>query len=372
MKTNRILLLALLVSAVLAVSAEAGDRHGNNNGKSQAAPSRGRSSGQSFSSGSSFRSGGNRTIGSSQHFSSMGVRSTPSSFRQRSTFNSGGNVASFSQRQFTPRTFNRSNAVARFENHGNFGTIQNNHVNRLSSLGNSDRNFNHTGEANRFARFKNNHNLGTIQGTGGNRFGNNNRGINRAGAGNHVFAQRSASWHRDWDRHSDHWWNGHRCRWVNNSWFIFDFGFVPWYGWSYYDAYPYDYYYPYGYGGYGYGTYGYDPGVYDQSNYYDQGGNNYNDQSNYYDQGNSNSYDQGRNAPRSDEQSAANVADVQDQLTRAGYYHGQIDGVLGPETRHALVRYQSDKGLRVTGSLTMETQQSLGLAQGEGEVTSER
>jgi hypothetical protein len=196
------------------------------------------------------------------------------------------------------------------------------------------------------------------------RFGNNNRGFNRSGGSSHVFSRRSADWHRDWDRRSDHWWNGHRCRWVNNSWFIFDFGFVPWYGWSYYDSYPYDYYSPYGYGGYGYGTYGYDPGVYDQSNYYDQGGNNYNDQSNYYDQGDSKSYDQGRNGPGSSEQSAANVADVQDQLTRAGYYHGKTDGVLGPETRHALVRYQSDKGLRMTGSLTIETQQSLGLAQG--------
>ena len=148
---------------------------------------------------------------------------------------------------------------------------------------------------------------------------------------------------------------------MNNSWFIFDFGFVPWYGWSYYDPYPYDYYYPYSYG-----AYGYDPGVYDQSAYYDQGGyNNYNDQSNYYDQGNSNSYDQRGNGPGSNER--ATVADVQDQLTRAGYYHGQIDGVLGPETRHALVRYQSDKGLRVTGSLTVETQQSLGLAQGGGD-----
>jgi peptidoglycan hydrolase-like protein with peptidoglycan-binding domain len=57
-------------------------------------------------------------------------------------------------------------------------------------------------------------------------------------------------------------------------------------------------------------------------------------------------------------------------LARAGYYHGQIDGVLGPETRHALVRYQSDKGLRVTGSLTTETQQSLGLAaQGGDQIT---
>jgi Putative peptidoglycan binding domain len=353
MKTHKVLFLALLVSALLAVSVEAGDRRGNN-GRSQAAPARGRSSVQSFSSGSGFRYGGGRTIGSSPHFSSMGVRSMPSQrFAQRSGYRSGGNVGSFSQRQFTPGTFNRSNGFARFQNNGNFGTTQNNRVNRFSSLGNSNGNFNRTG---------------------GSRFGNNNRGFNGAGAGNHVFSRRSADWHRDWDRRSDHWWNGHRCRFVNGSWFIFDFGFAPWYGWSYYDAYPYDYY-PYGYGGYGYGTYGYDPGVYDQSNYYDQGGYNYNGQPNYYDQGRnnyndqSNYYDQGRNrSPSYDQSTAVTVADVQDQMTRAGYYHGKIDGVLGPEMRHALLRYQSDKGLGVTGSLTMETRRSLGLAQGGDEV----
>jgi hypothetical protein len=347
MKTHKVLFLALIVSAVLAVSVEAGDRHGNN-GRSQVAPSRGRSSGQSFSSGSGFRSGGSRTIGSSQHFSSMGVRSTPmSSFHQRSTtFNSGGNTGSFSERRFTPGTFNRTNGVARFQNNGNLAAIQGNRVNRFSALGNSNRGLNSTGAGNRFTRF-----------------GNNNRGFNRTGGSSHVFSRRSADWHRDWDRRSDHWWNGHRCRFANGSWFIFDFGFVPWYGWSYYDSYPYDYY-PYGYGGYGYGAYGYDPGVYDQSNYYGQGGYNDNGQSNYYDQGDSKSYDQSANGLGSNEQSAANVADVQDQLTRAGYCHRKIDGVLGPETRHALVRYQSDKGLRMTGSLTIETQQSLGLAQG--------
>ena len=142
---------------------------------------------------------------------------------------------------------------------------------------------------------------------------------------------------------------------MNNSWFIFDIGFFPWFGWPYCDYYAYDSYYPYGYGGYGYGAYGYDPGVYDQSNYYDQGGYGYNDQSNYYDQGDNRS-------SAYDESTAAMVADLQDKLARAGYYHEQIDGVLGPETRHALLRYQSDKGLGVTGSLTMETRQSLGLA----------
>ena len=355
MKTHKILFLALLVSALLAVSAQAGDRHRNGNGNAKAtASSSAHYSGGAIHSTSGVRYGGSRT---------MGVRSMPSSFRQRSTFNSGGNVASF----------NRSNRVARFESNRNFGTIQGTGGgNRLSSLNNTGRNFNRTGGQNSFVRSQNNRNLGTLQGTGGSRFGNNN--FNRTGTGQHVFARRSANWNRNWDRHSDHWWNGHRCRFVNNSWFIFDFGFVPWYGWSYYDAYPYDYYYPYGYGyGYGYNSgayYGsnyYDQNGYDSS-YYDQGGSNYNDQSNYYDQGNSNSYDQGRNGLGTNQR--ATVADVQDQLARAGYYRGKIDGVLGPETRHALLSYQSAKGLRMTGSLTPETQQSLGLtAQGGNQIT---
>jgi len=321
MKTHRVLFLALVVSAALAVSVEAGDRRGNNDG-SRVAPSRGRSSGSSFSSGSGFRYGSGRMMGPTQRFSSMGVRSTPTPPRlrgQRSTFNSGGNVGSIGQRQFTAATLSRDNGVARFENSRarNLGTIQQNHGNRVGSIGNGNRSL--------------------------------------AGGSNHVFARRSADWHRDWDRNRDHSWHGHRCRFVNGSWFVFDLGFFPGFGWPYY---AYDYpYYPYGYGGYGYGAYGYDPGVYDQSNYYDQGGYNYNEQSDYYDQG-------GNGSASYDQSTAATVADLQDKLARAGYYHGQIDGVLGPETRHALLRYQSDKGLGVTGSLTMETRQSLGLGQG--------
>jgi hypothetical protein len=351
MKTHKVLFLVLVVSAVLAVSVEASDRRGNNDG-SRVAPSRGRSSGPSFSSGSGFRYGSGRMIGPSQRFSSMGVRSMPTSSRQRSTFSSGGNVASFSQRRFMPGTFNRSSGFTRFQNNGNFERIQGNRVNRFSSLGNPRRGLNSTVAGNGVTRFGNNRSLGAIQGNSGSRF--NNRGFNGTGANNHVFARRSADWHRGWDHGHDHWWNGHRCRFVNGSWFIFDLGFFPGFGWPYY-AYDYGYpYYPYGYGGYGYGAYGYDPGVYDQSNYYDQGGYNYNDQSDYYDQG-------GNGSASYDQATAVTVAEVQDQLATAGYYHGQIDGVLGPETRHALLRYQSDKGLGVTGSLTMETRRSLGL-----------
>src|SRR6202043_870819 len=197
MKTHKVLFLALLVSASLAVSVEAGDRRGNN-GRSQVAPARGRSSVQSFSSGSGYRYGGGRMIGSSPRFSSLGVGPIPSQrFAPRSGYSSGGNVG-FSQRQFTSRTFSNGNGFARFQNNGNFGTIQNNRVNHFSSLGNSNGNFNRTG---------------------GSRFSNNNRGF--TGAGNHVFSRRSADWHRDWDRRSDHWWNGNRCRFVDGSWLIF-------------------------------------------------------------------------------------------------------------------------------------------------------
>jgi hypothetical protein len=345
MKTHKVLFLALLVSALLAVSVEAGDHH-RSNGNAPAV----RSGSAHYSGGSAVRSGGNVRFNGGRTFASspsMTGRSMPQ-FSQRH-FGSGGNTSFVPQQRFARRTFNS-------ERTGGGNAVPQQFTRRTF---NSER----TG-GNGLARFGNNRNLGTIQGTGGSRFSNNNRGFNRTGTGNHVFAQRSATWHRDWDRHSDHWWNGHRCRWVNNSWFIFDFGFVPWYGWSYYDSYPYDYY------PYSYGAYGYDPGVYDQSASYDQGGYNYNGQSNYYDQGNSNSYNRGGNGLGSNQQSAVTVADVQDQLTRAGYYHGKIDGVLGPETRHALVRYQSDKGLRMTGSLTMETQQSLGLAaQGGDQIT---
>jgi hypothetical protein len=52
---------------------------------------------------------------------------------------------------------------------------------------------------------------------------------------NHIFAREAASWHRDWDLHLDHLWRGHRCRFVNGTWIIFDEGFYP------YDLYPCDY-----------------------------------------------------------------------------------------------------------------------------------
>jgi hypothetical protein len=138
---------------------------------------------------------------------------------------------------------------------------------------------------------------------------------------NHVVAQHSANWQRNWNRNRDHFWNGHHCRFINGSWFVFDFGFYPW--WPYW--YPYDYY------GYGYYPGYYAPYSYDGGDYYGS----------------------------SDEPAGSTVAVAQQQLARRGYYRGEIDGVIGPQTRRAIARYQSSHGLEVTGALTPDTLEAL-------------
>jgi hypothetical protein len=86
--------------------------------------------------------------------------------------------------------------------------------------------------------------------------------------------------------------------------FIGSFGFPGW-GWGWGSWWGWDGGYPYGYyGGYNYGDYG-------------------------------SGYGYG---------SRSRVAELQRRLARAGYYHGSIDGVLGPQTRRALRAYQRDHG----------------------------
>ena len=54
-------------------------------------------------------------------------------------------------------------------------------------------------------------------------------------------------------------------------------------------------------------------------------------------------------------------AAVQSELARRGYYHGPIDGDIGPMSSRAIARYQMDHGLPVTGSITSSLMRSLGL-----------
>ncbi len=55
------------------------------------------------------------------------------------------------------------------------------------------------------------------------------------------------------------------------------------------------------------------------------------------------------------------TVNVQQQLARAGYYDGPIDGALGPMTREAIAAYQSDNGLSVTSAIDEPTLATLGL-----------
>ena len=125
----------------------------------------------------------------------------------------------------------------------------------------------------------------------------------------HMVERHDANWHRDWDRRHAHF--------FHNRFFVFDDGF--WFG-----SYPWDYYYPY-----------------DDQDYY--------------------GYDES-----TDPYSVSMVSVVQADLAKQGYYRGLIDGVYGPQTRVAITRYQSRHGLRVTGSLTPATMQSLRLLQPMG------
>jgi Putative peptidoglycan binding domain len=54
------------------------------------------------------------------------------------------------------------------------------------------------------------------------------------------------------------------------------------------------------------------------------------------------------------------VVQTQAQLARAGYYHGAIDGVTGPQTRAAIRSYERANGLRVDGAISQQLLETMG------------
>ena len=121
--------------------------------------------------------------------------------------------------------------------------------------------------------------------------------------------------HGNWDRNHHHrdWW---RSRY--NRFALFGGGYYYWNSGYWYPAYGYD---PY------FSTYSYDAPIY-----------GYND------------LDPGQV-----------VASVQTELQNRGYNPGAVDGTYGPATRRALLDYQRDSGLPVTGEIDSDTLGSLGL-----------
>ena len=147
------------------------------------------------------------------------------------------------------------------------------------------------------------------------------------------------NWNGGWG-----WWNGGRWWFpTSNVVFIGGFGFPWWWGWGWGPwagwgwgsgwGYPYGsgygYYAPYGYGNPSYGyrnDYGYGYGS--QYGYYgpDGYGSGY---------GNTGQYSS---------TTRSRVSELQQRLTRAGYYSGPIDGALGPQTQQAIRAYMEDHG----------------------------
>ena len=90
--------------------------------------------------------------------------------------------------------------------------------------------------------------------------------------------------------------------------------------------------YDYGYGN----SYDYSANPYD---YYNYSPYNYDDQSGY--------------AGSSQSTGNATVSTVQLELSKLGYYNGEIDGTLGDQTEAALARYQQDRESALRGRLTL-------------------
>src|SRR6266516_4548998 len=109
------------------------------------------------------------------------------------------------------------------------------------------------------------------------------------------------------------------------------------FGYSYYGSYSY---WPYGYSGYYpysyYGGYPYTYSYYQPAYGYDAG----------------------------------TVAAVQRRLGEFGYYHGAVDGVMGPRTRAAIAAYESRHGLAVDGTISAPLLDRLGLAYSDRAVSS--
>ena len=364
MKT-KFLFAALLGSAAMTVQANPGGHHGGGGGfhggaVAHAAPvARAPARAGGISSFHSMpRNFGGRMTHPQQRYSSFGMRSyRPNGFRQSSIYR---NRATFTRSgRFTAANINHTNRFARFTNHRNPAVTG---VWNQRNTRNNFRNGNNFRSANNF------------------RNGNNRL---RHDWQKHVFARQSGDWHRDWDRNCDHWWNGHQCSFVNGSWVIFGLGYDPWWPWAWtppdyfaygspnsgynYPSYGYDDPYSYNYdpGYYNSGSYNYDPGYnnsgdYQGQMYYDQ--NSYPDQSQgYYNSGvyqTESYYDQRSD---SDESNNSTIVAAQERLAREGYYRGESDGVLSPETQKAVKNYQITNGLRATGYLDTETLAVMGL-----------
>jgi peptidoglycan hydrolase-like protein with peptidoglycan-binding domain len=57
------------------------------------------------------------------------------------------------------------------------------------------------------------------------------------------------------------------------------------------------------------------------------------------------------------------VKKMQQELKEDGYYKGEVDGIMGPQTRAAIREYQRANNLKGQGQFTRETAEHLGVVQ---------
>jgi peptidoglycan hydrolase-like protein with peptidoglycan-binding domain len=57
--------------------------------------------------------------------------------------------------------------------------------------------------------------------------------------------------------------------------------------------------------------------------------------------------------------SSTEIRQAQQQLQNQGFYHGQIDGIVGPETEQAIGQFQLKNGLSQTATLDQPTMDKL-------------
>ncbi len=101
------------------------------------------------------------------------------------------------------------------------------------------------------------------------------------------------------------------------------------------------FYYDYPYYGYDYPYYGYDYPYYGDYDY------------------NDGDYSDAQISPSGFAPSEQTIVAVQKELAKLGYYHGQIDGLVGPATRKAVSWFQSVDKLSVTGRIDDPTLKAL-------------
>jgi len=141
-----------------------------------------------------------------------------------------------------------------------------------------------------------------------------------------TFASPVQAGHRGHGHHHHH--HGHSHG--NVGFFVGGWGYPFYWGYPYW-GYPYYYGYPSGYPSYGYPAQGVYQGKVVHPN----------------------------NEGLSKDYSMA--TQVQQRLAKAGYYEGEVDGIIGEGTRRAIRDYQRDNDLTVDGRIGNELLRSIGL-----------